>query len=314
MTIVNILALSGLFNGIGALMLGLITLRYGKTTLHRLFALLNLAIIIWALSYWRWLLADNYETALFWTRMLSIGSTLIPIFFLHWILSLLNIAKKHKILLLSGYLMTALFLVFSFSPYFVKTVEPTFAFPYWPKPGIFYHFYIIFSYISLMGYGIYRLVIKYKNTIGLKKAQIKYVFLGTLIAAPAGFSNFFLWYNINIPPYLNFVVLAYVGCYAYAIIRYQLMDIRIIVRKSTIYLIIAGFVYACFYGVTWLLSRWFGNIYNQDAMIFGIFLAFAFVFAFIWFEKLVRYLANRYFFNFNMVTLPTLDTQPQPIL
>ena len=121
-------------------------------------------------------------------------------------------------------------------------------------------------------------------------------------------------YRINIYPISYLSGLIFVIITTYAIIRYQLMDIRIIVRKSTIYLIIAGFVYGCFYGVVWLLSRWFGGIYNQDAMIFGIFLAFAFVFAFIWFEKLVRYLANRYFFNFNMVTLPTLDTQPQLIL
>ena len=227
-----------LLNGIGALFLGfLVLLKTRKSNLHRLFFLLNLAIATWALSYWRWLSSDNYTAALFWTRTLSIGSTLIPIFFLHWILLLVSKTKEKKILLRGGYIMTAIFLLFGFSSLFVRTVEPRFGFPFWPIPGILYHFYVLFSYVSLLGYGIYQLFVHYHRAQGHLKTQMKYIFLGLAIAAPAGFSNFLLWYNINFPPYLNVFVLSYMGCYTYAMLKYRLMDIRVVLGKTAVYLL-----------------------------------------------------------------------------
>ena len=235
---VSFFAIAGLLNGIGAVILGIIVLlKKEKTNVHRVFALLNLAIAIWAFSYWRWLLTDSHGVALFWTRILSIGSTLIPIFFLHWILLVVDKAKEKKTLLIGGYLMTAAFLLFSFSSLFVKDVAPLFSFPFWPVPGILYHFYVIFSYILLLGYGVYQLFIAYRGAAGHKKAQMKYIFLGLAIAAPAGFSNFPLWYKINLPPYLNIFVLFYMGCYAYAILKKQLLDIKVVLTQLLVILI-----------------------------------------------------------------------------
>lgn len=231
-------ALTGLFNGIGALALGLfVFLKKKKSALHRVFALLNLAIAVWALSYWQWLIASEKSTALFWTRILTIGSTFIPILFLHWILLVLNKTKQKKNLVRLGYLMTAFFLLFSFSPLLVKDVEPTHGFPFWPTPGILYHFYIIFSYVLLLGYGVYQLFMAYKQAEGYKKEQMKYIFLGLAIAAPAGFSNFPLWYKINFPPYLNIFVLGYLTCYTYAILKKKLLDIKIVLTQTLVALI-----------------------------------------------------------------------------
>ncbi|MCG2690397.1 ATP-binding protein [Candidatus Parcubacteria bacterium] len=231
-------ALTGLFNGIGALALGLfVFFKKKKSALHRVFALLNMAIAVWALSYWQWLIASEKSVALFWTRILTIGSTFIPILFLHWILLVLNKEKEKKKLLILGYLMSAFFLLFSFSPLLVKGVEPSHNFPFWPIPGILYHFYIIFSYALLLGYGVYQLFMAYKQAEGYKKEQMKYIFLGLAIAAPAGFSNFPLWYKINFPPYLNILVLGYMACYAYAILKKKLLDIKIVLTQTLVALI-----------------------------------------------------------------------------
>ena len=231
-------ALTGLFNGIGALALGLfVFFKKKKSDLHRIFALLNLAIAVWALSYWQWLITSEKSVALFWTKILTIGSTFIPILFLHWILLVLNKEKEKKKLLILGYLMSAFFLLFSFSPLLVKGVEPSHNFPFWPVPGILYHFYIIFSYTLLLGYGVYQLFTAYRQAEGHKKEQMKYIFLGLAIAAPAGFSNFPLWYKINFPPYLNILVLGYMACYAYAILKKKLLDIKIVLTQTLVTLI-----------------------------------------------------------------------------
>jgi len=287
-------AITGLLNGLGAIVLGLITFfKRKKSNLHRVFALLNLAFAIWALSYWRWLLASNYVSALFWTKILSIGSTLIPILFLHWVLLLVDKVKEKKMFLIFGYFITAIFLAFAFSPLFVKTVEPTFSFAWWPKPGVLYHFYIIFSYILLLGYSIYQLFIAYRGSKGHRRAQMKYVFLGLAIAAPAGFSNFPLWYGINFPPYLNVVVLAYMGCYTYAMLQYRLMDIRLVISRTVIYLSTFVSVVGVGYGLLFL------NNSLKEPFPFNIFFPAIIVIAGLGFKFLFNIferVANRYFY------------------
>lgn len=294
MPILYPLAISGLLNGIGALFIGFLAVfKKRKDNLHRVFALLNIAIAIWALSYWRWLLSDSYTSALFWVRMLSIGSTLIPIFFLHWMLILVGLAQKKRMLLRLGYLMTIIFLLFNFSPYFVENVEPTFNFPYWPKPGILYHFYIFFSYLSLLTYGVYRLFKGYREAIGHRKAQMKYVFLGLAVAAPAGFTNFPLWYNINIPPYGNFFVLAYVICYGYAMLRYRLMDIRVVMGRTSIYV----FSFLSVIGAAFLLI--FLNTKLAQPLTFNLVLLLGALLSLLFFQLLKFYerIAARYFYH-----------------
>jgi len=236
---------------------------------------------------------DNYTDALFWTRMLSIGSTFIPIFFLHWILLLIGKVKAKKFLLSGGYLITAIFLFFSFSPLFIKTVEPRFGFPFWPVPGILYHFYVVFSYISLLGYGIYQLFIYYHQAAGHLRAQMKYIFLGLAIAAPAGFSNFPLWYGINIPPYLNLFVLSYMGCYSYVMLKYRLMDIRVAIGKGAVYIL--SLLTAI--GVSFLLM--FLNNRLVQPVRFEIFLPLSVVVSILFYHiffRLFEKVANRYFY------------------
>ena len=235
MTVYSIISISGLLNGIGALFIILLTLfHFKKKLLFFVFIFLNLAIAIWAFSYWHWLSLKDYSAALFWTRMLNVGAILIPILSFHWIILLIEKVKQNKIFLWGGYLITAAFLVFSFSSLFVKNVEPTFDFLFWPKPGILYHFYIA-SYIFLLGYGVYQLFKEYRVARGHKKSQMRLVFLGWIIAVPAGFSNFLLWYDINFPPFLNILVLAYISFFAYAILKHRLMDIRVAIGKIVVY-------------------------------------------------------------------------------
>ncbi len=261
--------------------------------MHRVFFLLNVAIATWAFSYWRWLLSDNYTDALFWARMLSVGSTFIPIFFLHWILLLVGKTKKKKILLCGGYLMTVIFLLFGFSSWFVKTVEPRFGFPFWPIPGVLYHFYVLFSYISLLGYGIYQLFVCYHQARGHLRTQMKYIFLGLAIAAPAGFSNFLLWYNINFPPYLNIFVLSYMGCYAYAMLRYRLMDIRVALGKTAVYLL----SFLATIGTSFLLM--FANNRLTQPISQNVILPTTIIIAILFYQlffRLFQKLASRYFY------------------
>jgi HD-GYP domain-containing protein (c-di-GMP phosphodiesterase class II) len=50
-----------------------------------------------------------------------------------------------------------------------------------------------------------------------------------------------MWYGIHLPPYLNILISLYVFIGAYAIIRYRIMDIEVIIRETAVYAGIFGF-------------------------------------------------------------------------
>jgi len=310
----NLFAISGILIAVSCFLLSLLVFKSNpKKRINQISALSGLCVAIWGVGIYVIAQTIDKNSAFLYWRLAHIGVIFIPVFFVHFVYKLLGINNKKVLRII--YALGLLFLIANItSSWFISDMRWVFgSFYYDSPPGIIYPFFIFF-FVALAVYGNYELIKAYFKETSTKRYQIKYYLIGSLIAYVGGSTAFLPVFGIDIYPALSIAIVFYPLMTTYAIIRYQLMDIRIIVRKSTIYLIIAGFVYGCFYGVVWLLSRWFGGIYNQDAMIFGIFLAFAFVFAFIWFEKLVRYLANRYFFNFNMVTLPTLDTQPQLIL
>jgi hypothetical protein len=66
-----------------------------------------------------------------------------------------------NIILWGGYAITAFFLFFSFSPLFIRDVEPIMVFSFWPKAGILYLAFLIVSYLGLIGCGLYQLVKNY---------------------------------------------------------------------------------------------------------------------------------------------------------
>ena len=140
MNILEIFAISGFVNGLVTLGLGVFIIFHNwRDKLNRLYFLIVLATGLWSFSYWQWLSSNNPTDAIFWVRMLSIGSILIPVFYFHWIVSLLKIEKIQKTAVRLVYILGLLFISISFSNLFITNVTQKLFFPFWPNPGILYH-------------------------------------------------------------------------------------------------------------------------------------------------------------------------------
>ncbi len=232
MSLLSIFALSGLINGLVVLGFGIFVISHNwRDKLNRLYLLIVIAICIWSFSYWKWLSSNDAFSALFWVRMLSIGSTLIPVFYLHWVLSILKIEKQKKTSLWMVYILSFLFILFSFSDLYISSVEEKLFFPFWPNPGILYHIYLFILYICIIIYSSYLLLKGYMTADGEDKKRLAYVLTGAVIAFAGGLTNFFLWYDIPIAPYGNFLVVFYPLLFGYATIRYKLFNIKVVTTE-----------------------------------------------------------------------------------
>ncbi|MEK7117941.1 MAG: histidine kinase dimerization/phospho-acceptor domain-containing protein, partial [Patescibacteria group bacterium] len=228
----DLFAISGLINGVGSLSFGvLIFYKNWKDTINRVFLLLMVSLSLWSFSYWYWLSsAQTPESALFWVRMLSIGSIWIPVFHFHWILLIVEKIKENKRSLIGIYFIAFLFSLFSFSDAFVNGVEQKAIFPYWPNAGLLYSFYLGCVYVGLVTYSLYLLIKSFRNNPE-KRGQLFYVISGSILGFGGGLFNFFLWYNIPVLPYGNFLVVFFSICYGYAMQKYRLFNSKTIAAE-----------------------------------------------------------------------------------
>jgi signal transduction histidine kinase len=290
-------AASALVNALTSLILGfLVFFRNTKNKVNITFSLFAFSVAFWSIGYYFWQVATEEVTALFWTSFLMAGAIFIPIFYFHFVLALLDLTKKKKKILIIGYFIFIIFLFLNFTTFFVNRVEPLAGFSFWPLPGPAYHAFLLIWFLYVI-YSTYLLYQRYKKSTGVLRSQIKYVFFGMLIGFAGGSTNYFLWYKIPIPPVANILVSVYVGAIAYSIIRYRLMDIRIVVRKIFIYVGLSLFVYVLYTLVIVIYTKLFGSVYESGAMMAGIIVAPFFVFSFYAFDKFFVKFANTYIFS-----------------
>jgi len=253
-----IYAISGLINAVISIILGFFVLfKNSKGAMNKSFFFMSLSIGFWSFGYYQWQISADKINALFWVRILSAGSIMIPIFYFYHILTLLGLQydrNKRKILNFA-YGLGFIFLMFNFTPMFVKDVTQRLSFKYWPVPGPIYIYFILmfFGYVS---YACYLMFTKLTSVSGLKGSQIKYAILATIFGFGGGATNYLPWYNIPIYPFGNFIVFSYAIILAYSIVRYRHMDITVAITRTGIFVAVYTLVLGLPFAVAVWLKSW----------------------------------------------------------
>ena len=269
---------SGLINAITSVALGCFILVINfKSAVSRLFALFCFSVAYWAINYFLWLKMEEMESALFFIRHAMIGATFIPLTFTAFTLKFL---EKHNWLVMTINILSCnLFAFCSFSPLFIAGVEQRLFFKFWPQPGILFHFMLVYFLLNAV-YANFLLWSAVKKAKGVRRSQILYVFIGTFVGFFGGSTNYFLWYQIPIPPILNILVTLYIVTVAYAIAKFKLMDIQVIIRRTLVFAGLLAFVFAVFGAATMLvrevLRTYFGasNVWSYAISLFLIVLGY----------------------------------------
>lgn len=243
-------AFAGLLNGITGTILGLLVLlRNRRREANWSYGLFCLSVALWSYSYFFWQMASDNPSALFWSRMLMAPAIFIPIFYAHHILALFGPKQFKRPTLLFGYIFGVIFFFADLTTNFVKSVSPKLNFPYWPNPGSLFHVFLPI-WVAFVLWGVYIILYNFKRARGMERNQLRYVLIATVIGWTGGVTNFFLWYNIPVPPVGNILVSVYVGLTAYAIARYRLMDISLALTRTTVFMA----VYASVLGIPFLAA------------------------------------------------------------
>ena len=253
-----------LFTALTILIIGIFVLSKSKgNKTNKIFAFYSFSIAWWAFFQAFANLADTQQMSAFWSVVTMIGAWFIPAFFVHFVFSFLNINNKN-IFLIIGYILSGFFSGVLLIPSFSITaadVTHRFFLKYWVTAsagGVIYYIATSFFFIYTF-YGLFKLYKAYRTSSGAKHNQLAYLFWGSLFGYLGGASNFLLVYNVYIPvmhPFGTYLAPIYVFTIAYAITRYQLMDIKLIIKKAFFYSIGVGLVGGFITTITFL-SYWF---------------------------------------------------------
>lgn len=258
--------------------MGLGLLVYLKDSPHRRinisFATLSWASAGWIFSVLMIYIFKGESWKLFWVRMSFAFSGIIPsaFFYFSLIFPRERRAITHAQLFLVCFL-PFLFIILSLTKLIVHSVR-------WDimsaNYGAAHSFFAIYLVAFLFG-GLYFLIKTFKHSLGINRLQIQYCFLGMLLTSLFGVTANLILPILGTSKYSaigpSFTVIM-VGFTTYSIVKYRLMDINIVLKKGTTYILLMLFVFAPSFLLILLSQRvFFQNIdYLFSAVMFSILL------------------------------------------
>ena len=160
--------------------------------------------------------------------------------------------------------------------------------------------YFLLSFVLWLLLTLYThliLILSYKESTTQQKKQIKSLLLAAPLGFGAGTLNFLLPLNINIYPYSNFLIPIYVLIITYGILRHQLLDIVIVIRRGLVYSISIAILTLSYLTIVIVLEKLIQQIFGYHSTIVSIFTAFSVGLLFIPLRNKIQYIVDRVIFR-----------------
>ncbi|RKX28576.1 MAG: hypothetical protein DRP71_17205, partial [Verrucomicrobia bacterium] len=249
--------ITAFLNVLGGVVLGLsVFVRNPGERQNQLFSWFTVSFTLWSFFYLLWQFAQTPEEALLYTRLLLGSSTFIPITYYHFVSRLTGQANRVEIRI--GYLVAVVIAAFTLTPYLVAKVEPELMFAFWPKGGpVFIPYILHFAYFTVRAWTA--LFSAFRQSSHGRRNQLGYVIFCTVAGWIGGLTNFLLWFDIPIPPIGNGLALIYIVGVGYAMIRFRLVEINLLVVRMISYalliLVVTPIIPLIFKTAIWLTGE-----------------------------------------------------------
>ena len=267
----------------------------GRTPITRFFALHILAIAVWGfMCTVVGFIKDPNLAFTIW----RIGTSLVPfmpVFLLHVVH--LMCKEQSKLFLYFAYVQAIFFSYLTAIGKMHSSVQFMFNSFYYVKAGSFYLecfilwlLMITIAHLKLIGF--------YKTTYPQQKRQILILLLGVPIGFGGGSMNFLPGFGINIFPFGNLVLVPIYGLIlTYAVLKHQLLNIDIILKKSVVYSTLIACISLLYLLTVFLLERFAQGLFGYRSLIIGIFTAFGLGLIFVPLRHRIQCFIDRYFFK-----------------
>ncbi len=254
-----------------------ILLKNPRAVTNRTFSLLCLAVCLWLFSVSMIYSTADPQNALFWGKFLYGGVVYIPALFYHFCVSFLERPGHRRTIWLNYTVSTAFFMLIPTS--LLINGQYSFFWGWYPKAGLLHPLFLVF-FAAVGARSLHMLYSSYNTattTAPLEATRIKFVLWAFLLALVASV-DFAPSYGIEFYPGGFVFVSLWVLLVSYAVAKYRLLEISLIVSKNKILPYAQGFaILFSFYVATLLLVHTFtGSIqYTLAALLLALLLVSA---------------------------------------
>jgi len=249
----------------------LIFVRGRRSKIVKSYFLLMLSIATFAFGILLLCVFSNKDYAVFFAKFCHVGVSFVPLFYFCFIIKLMRLENKQRRVIRIGYLLTACFVLLSFTPYFVRGVSYKLGLNT-TDPGILYPLFILY-FISYPTYAHYLVYKSFTKLSDIGKNQIKYVTIAGTFGLSAGSLIFFTVYGINIPvlgPLALYFIAASNLFAAIATYTAHLMGVEVIKRRTLIFSLMYSGIVGSFAAFIFIMQRFLSLHFNLNRWVLPV--------------------------------------------
>jgi signal transduction histidine kinase len=227
--------------------IGLVLIKNPHSRLVHLFSLFIGEIALWAVFYYAWMRSTHPDLAEFLVRTAMIFIAVVPASFMHFV-GELTCRPFPRWVYVVNYTISLFFASQVYSPAFARYGAGSFLiFPVWPIAGPLFYLHLLHFSINFLGGTVIMWRVMQVET-GVLKTRIAAVCWGNLLGVVTGSTNFLPWMRADVPmlgympPLFTWCVWLFVLVYGWAIIRHQLMDIEVVIKRTLVFAGLVGSV------------------------------------------------------------------------
>ncbi|MEW6095029.1 MAG: ATP-binding protein [bacterium] len=240
-----------------------------KKEMNRVFSLLCFCVTIWCFTAFTFSFVLTKELVFLLGYIFYTGLIFIPPASFHTAVLLTKFySKRKKFLIIIAYIYSSLLLIINWTGLLFKDFTYyEFGHFYFPIAGKFYFLFPL-SLFFFIGYGTYLLYKKYITTKnpGIKN-RFKYIAMGGCVGIGGGISNVLLVAGVEVYPIAHLTIAYCMAIFAYAIFKYRLMEIDIIIRKGFVYTTLTGALTTVLVSTIVFLERTFRYTTGYEAFM-----------------------------------------------
>lgn len=316
-----------IINSLLSLFLGILVYIKGTDKkLKTIWMFLSISITLWGFGLGMMTRSATPTAALFWLRYVHYFSIVFfPSVFLHFCANFLGISKSQKWVILIGYIISFILEILNLTG-LLASIQIVDYFNYYTKAGLFYPVFTAYFFI----YGFYTLTlvfIHFLKSKGHKRNQLRYYLTALIIGYFSGSTAFFPVFEIKIFPLGIYFFSVYSILTSYTILRYNLLDLNLVIKRSTIYALMIIITTSIFIATTFslesLFQQYIGYYSLATRIIAGIIIAITFLpirnkleqlIDKLFFNEKVEYLNSLHTFSKNLVTILDLKKLKRSII
>ncbi|MEK7646435.1 MAG: ATP-binding protein [Patescibacteria group bacterium] len=232
----NILFLLGALISIGTAFFVFFSTQRSRSVTTLTFALSCVAVSIFQVSHLLGINASDAETSRM-LLMFNLADIFIGMFMTHWFLGFIGKIHQQRYALYAVYASgLSIFTFFMFYPrmFLIESV-PKLYLPFYYEPGPLYVL-MLGWFMAVSVYHFYQLIQAYRlEKDSIQKNRYKYVLLAMSYAYAFGTTAFMLVFDLPLNPALSALFGLYPLLIVYAILQFEVFDIRIFAKRAFVY-------------------------------------------------------------------------------